>query len=164
MNEVDVLLMGAIPMLPVILCKDEKTQLVVNYNLHEDWARKPATHIPDEWPDEWEANAVVMTPLKVIGTKKMTSFAIKGEISDRARKLLDAYIMICRVKAGPHVAYRELTKATNMDRREITALIKELVEAGIGTYKYSKGFSLDIGTWRPDAAKAKQANLEIREF
>jgi len=157
-------MVGAIPEAPLILCRDDKVQLMVQANIHEDWAEKPPVMVPDEWPENWTAGAVVVIPLKVMGTEKLTSFSIKGDISETARKTLNGYINLCRVGGGAKVSYRDLAQATGFDRRTIGMVLKELVDNGIGVYKYGKGFWLDIGSWRPDAAKARAMGIEIKEY
>lgn len=159
-----VLMMGAFPEPPLILCRNDKVQLMVQSNLHKDWAEIPPVFVVDDWPKDWEAGAVVVIPMKVIGTEAITSFSITGDISDQARKVLNGYINLCRASSGSNVSYRDLVQATGMNRRTIGAVLKELVDNEIGVYKYGKGFSLDIGTWRPDSAKAKALGIKIKEY
>jgi hypothetical protein len=119
----------------------------------------------DEWPDDWHVNAVLVTPLMILGTEGITSFSIEGdsEITPEERKVLNAYIRICMHNTGSHVAYRELGEATGMNRRTITGHLRGLAKKGVGTIRYGKGFVLDIGRWRPDAAKARAFGLKIEE-
>ena len=165
MNQAKVLLSGAIPDSAYVLCKDESAALAVRMALHEDWGRKPPVIVSEEWPDGWHVNAVVVTPIKVLGTEGITSFGIVGdeELAEEERKVLNAYIRICMANAGTHVSYRDMSEATDMNRRTVQAILRTLVEKGVGTMAYGKGFSLDIGRWRPDAAKAKAFGLKIEE-
>ena len=165
MKEAKVLLSGAIAEPSFILVKDEYAELVVRANLHEDWSRTPGVFIADEWPDTWHVNAVVVTPLNILGTEGVTSFAIMGdeELSDGERKILNAYIRICMTSAGSHVSYRNMAVETGMDRRTVQSILRGLTEKGVGVMKYGKGFSLPIGRWKPDAAKAKAFGLKIEE-
>lgn len=161
-----VLLSGAIPEPPLILCRDEGAQLVVMHNLHKEWARKPPTYIPEEWPEGWRhVNAVVITPINVLGVDRTTSFSIEGDeqLTEEERKVLTTYIRVCMTSAGTHVAYKDIVNAAGMNRRTVTACLRGLAEKGIGTYKYGQGFALDIGRWRPDAAKARAIGIKIEE-
>jgi hypothetical protein len=163
---VQTILKGIIPDLPIIVCKDRKAEMLVRTHIHEDWAHEPPVFVLDEWPEGWTTNIAVITPIHVLGTEAVTSFGIVGdmEISDTARRVLNAYINLCRTSVGPKVAYRDMAKATGMDRRVVQAAVKELAEAGIGEYKYQQGFSLDVMSCRPDANKARAAGIEIKEY
>ena len=157
-------MMGVIPQPPVILVKDEKAAMIARKGLYEDWSRVPPVIVADNWPEDWHVNAVVLTPLNIIGTEWVTSFSISGDISENARKVLNAYINLKRATSGGEVSYRLLGTSTNLDRRQITNAVKELTDAGIGTKRVREGFNLDIGSWRPDANKARQFGLEIEEW
>lgn len=163
----DLILKGAIPEPPTILCRDEDAALNLRHTLHEDWARKPPIFVMDEWPERWRTvNAVVVMPILVLGTDKATSFSIEGdeEIDKEARKVLNAYINLIRTSSVPSVSYRDLTRATGMDRRTVTASLKRLTGLGVGVYKYGEGFSMDIGRWVLDAEKAKAQGVVIEEY
>lgn len=155
-----------IPQPPYILCSDEKAANMVRAAIHEDWARQPPVVVAEEWPCDWEVNAVVVTPINVIGTEGYTSFSIDGdfELSDRARKVLNAYINLMRAKGGGNVSYREIGNAIGFNRRKVTSAIRELEEAGVGSVKGRNGFSVDIGSWRPDSNKARAIGLKITEY
>lgn len=157
-------MMGAIPQPPVILVKDDKAALIVRRALHKDWAQEPPVIVTEDWPEDWHVNAVVLTPLRVIGTEWVTSFSISGDISDRARTVLNTYINLKRAKSGGHISYRDIGNAANLDRRQVGNILKELVDAGIGVSRDKVGFSLDIGSWRPDANKAREQGLTIEEW
>lgn len=162
-----VLLKGSIPEPPVIFCRDDEAQLLVLQALHEDWSRKPSVTILDEWPEEWQyVNAVVVTPLLVLGTEKPVSFSIIGDeqITEEERYLLNTYINLMRTTLANRVPYRDLAAATGMNRRTITALVKSLADKGIGTYKFREGFSLDIGRFVLDNERAKAAGINIKEY
>jgi hypothetical protein len=165
MNQANVLLSGAVPEPSFIMVKDEYAELIVRGNLHEEWGRKPPVFIVEDWPENWHVNAVVVTPLNILGTEGITSFAIIGdeELTEEERKVLNAYIRVCMTSAGSHVNYRDMTNATGLNRRTITKTLRDLVEKGVGTMRTGRGFSLDIGRWRPDAAKAKAFGLKIEE-
>lgn len=137
---------------------------MVQSSLHKDWAEQPPVAVVDKWPEDWTAGAVVIIPMKVLGTEGLTSFSIKGNITEDARKVLNGYINLCRSSGGAKVSYRDLAQATGFDRRTIGMVLKELVDNNIGVYKYGKGFWLDIGTWRPDAAKAREMGIDIKEY
>lgn len=134
--------------------------------LHEDWSRKPPVIIAEEWPESFNVNAVVVTPISVIGTEGITSFSIvgDGEISNKTRAVLDAYMRLKRAQGGGSVTYRDLSAATGLNRRHVTNALKELERRGAGISRQGRGFSLDIGTWTPDANKARAIGVEIKEW
>jgi len=149
------------------LCRDEDAAINIRHTLHEEWARKPPVFIMDEWPEQWaQVSAVVMIPIVVLGTEKATSFSIEGdfELDDRTRQILNAYINLIRTSGVPPVSYRDLTKATGMDRRTISSALKKLTQAGIGVYRYGQGFKLDIARWTLDAERAKAMGIIIEEY
>lgn len=165
MPQQHVILLGAVPEPPCILCRDSKTATIVMSGLHQDWSKKPTVVVLDEWPEDWQVSACVVTPIMVLGTEGITSFSIEGkeEISPMARKVLNAYINLCK-SIPPRVSYRAIGNATGLDRRQITIAIKELAQAGIGTVKYPQGFDANIGSWHPDANKARALGIEITEY
>lgn len=160
-------LSGVIPEPPVILCRDDDAQLLVMHNLHEDYARTPPTMILEEWPDLWKGvNAVVVTPIRILGAEKATSFSIVGdaELTENEREVLDAYIKLMRSGMVGKARYRDIATATNMNRRTIGAALKSLSEKGIGVYRYREGYTLDIFKLVMDAEKAKAIGINIREY
>lgn len=160
------LLSGMIPQPPYILVRDEKAAVMVQAALHEDWSREPPVIIAEEWPENFNVNAVVVTPINVIGTEGTTSFSIvgDGQISARARTVLDAYMRLKKARGGGSVSYRDLSAATGLSRRIVTNSLKDLEECGAGINRDMHGFSLDIGTWTPDANKARAIGVEIKEW
>lgn len=163
----DMMLSGAIPEPPTILCKDEETQYMVQHTLHQDWSKRPSTRVIENWPDEWRhVNAVLMMPILVLGTEKPTSFSIIGdvEIEPAVRNTLNAYINLIRTSGVPPVSYRDIARATGKDRRTVSNHLRKLTDAGIGVYKYGSGFTLDIGKWVLDAKKAAAMGIEIEEY
>ncbi len=161
------ILKGSIPQPSVILCRDEDARLLIMHTLHEDWAQRPTVHVMEEWPEAWaNINAAVITPLLVLGAEQATSFSIVGdeEVSEEERKILNAYISVMRSGTIGRATYRDLVAATGMDRRTIQKHVKALASKGIGTYRFREGFTLDIGRWMPDAAKAKAFGIEIKEY
>ncbi len=165
MSEIN--LAGVIPTPPVILCRDDHAQLLVMHNLHEDYARMPDTMILKEWPETWrDVNAVVVTPIRVLGAEKATSFSILGdeELTEHERMVLDAYIKLMRAGMIGKARYRDIATATNMNRRTIGAALKSLSDKGIGVYRFREGYSLDIFKLVLDAEKAKAAGINIKEY
>lgn len=157
---------GVIPQPPTILVRDEKIEQMVRGALHRDFSRMPAVIVYHEWPEDWRCGAVVITPINVIGTEGITSFGIKGSqpLTDRERGVLDAYIRIKRASGGGHVAYRDIAITLNTNRRDISYALKGLEKKNIGVIRQVGGFELDIGVWRPDAAKARALGIEITEY
>lgn len=164
----EIALSGAIPEPPVILCRDENAHIMVMHALHKDWARIPTVSILEEWPGEWDTvNAVVCTPIHVLGTEKAVSFEILGdeEITDDERTVLNAYLTIMRTGTSiGRARYRDLVVATGFDRRKVGKCARSLAEKGIGTYKYGDGYKLDIGKFVVDPAKAKALGINIKEY
>jgi len=165
-QSVHAMVLGAIPAPPFILCKTDKAAELVRGALHHDWSRTPEVIVAEEdkWPTDWEYTAVVVTPLKILGSDKLTSFSIDADLSDMARKVLNSYISIQMAQGGGGVSYRKIGNALGVSRQAITGAIKELEAAGIGRRRDYKGFSLEIGTWRPDARKAKAMGIKIKEY
>ena len=161
-----VIMKGLVPEPPIIVCRDHAAEHLVRTNLHQDWSKEPPVFVLDEWPEGWTTNIAVITPIHVLGTEAVTSFGIVGdmEISDEAREILNAYINLCRTSIGPKVTYRDIVRATGKDRRTVQMAVRELADAGIGTYKFNDGYSLDIMNCRPDANKARAAGIEIKEY
>jgi len=162
-----VMLKGVIPEPPVIFCRDEQAQLLVMHSLHEDWSKRPTISILDEWPDEWaNTNAVVVTPILVLGAEKTVSFSIVGdqEVTEEEREILNAYISIMRSGRIGRATYRDIGQATGHNRRMVQRVVKNLAEKGIGTYKFNDGFKLDIFKLVLDNEKAKALGINIKEY
>jgi len=163
----EITLSGMIPEPPVILCRDEHAHTMVTHALHKDWSRIPTVSILEEWPEEWSTvNAVVCTPLHVLGTERAASFEIVGdeEVTEDERKVLNAYITI--MLTGHSIGrakYRDLVATTGFNRRTIQVLVRSLAEKGIGNYRFNDGYRLDIGKFVLDPEKAKALGIKIKE-
>lgn len=166
MSNSKALLLGMIPQPPYILVRDEGSAVMIQAALHKDWSRTPPVIVADDWPDDMETNAVVVTPLHVLGSEGVTSFSIvgDGQISENARKVLDACIRLKRAQGGGHISYRDIASATNLNRRTVSKALNELEKLNVGVRKQQYYFSLDIGRWLPDANKARALGVEIKEF
>jgi hypothetical protein len=137
------------------------------HTLHEEWARRPSIVVLDEWPEEWRyVNAVVMTPIRVLGAEHPTSFAIIGDekLTEEERSVLDTYIRLKRSGITGGITYRDLTTSMGIDRRTVQKVVKSIADKGIGTYKFKEGFRLNIGKWVLDAEKAKAMGINIKEY
>jgi len=119
--------------------------------------------VPGEWPEKWNFNAVVVTPITILGSEKIRSFSIEANISDTTSKILNAYLSISMAQGGGTVSFRQLARATNLSRRSIYNAVKELQALGIIRRGIST-FEVDIGSWRPDPVKAKALGIEIKEY
>ena len=159
--------MGAVPDSPFILCRDEKVMNLVMGALHKDWARVPPVLVADEWPEDIDGGAVVVTPLNIIGTDSVTSFAITGGedgFTENERYLLNSYIQQKMASGGKRIAYRDMCAFTGWNRRTVSKVVKSLGDKGVGIMTMKDGFEIDIGTWRPDASKAQALGLDIEQY
>jgi len=157
-------LLGSIPTIPIILCKNLQTSQIVSAALHQHMTSYPDIMILDDWPDT-EENALVVTPLVVLGTNQVSDFSIPitEKLSSNTRKVLNACIQL--ETRGELLSVRNIAKATGLTTRIADVAISELVENKLairqGDYKPVR---LTFGRWSIDAAVAKAHGIEITEY
>jgi len=166
----EVFLYGAIPTLPIIFCKNEDTAILVQVAMHSHLTHEPPVVVLDEWPEGVGHNAVVLTPLDVLGTTEKPSFSIDtvGALNPSTQKALSAAIRIA--SSGKQVTIRDLSTAVHGEdsrssKRQIAHELARLEEAGLIMRVDERGpYKLLFGRWKYDAAAAKAAGIEITEY
>jgi hypothetical protein len=163
-------LYGAIPAAPIIFCKNEDAAILIQAAMHTHLTHEPPVVVLEEWPEEVEHNAVVLTPLDVLGTTEKPSFGIDtvAELEPPTQKVLNAAIRLAIT--GKQVSIRNLSTAVHGDdkissKRQISHQLARLEEAGLIRRVEERGpYKLLFGRWRYDAAAAKAAGIEITEY
>lgn len=169
MNIEKLFLSGVIPSVPHIVCRTESAASYIQGWVHTHLTHEPPVMVAEEWPTEIKCDAVAITPINVLGADidPMADFSIKTveKLSNEAKRLLN--IMIRSAMAGKQLPIRKLTAALYNDqrpysKRKTVDFLKEL-EANRLIMRVHEGgpYKLLFGRWRPDAAAAKAAGLEI---
>jgi hypothetical protein len=163
-----ILLSGSIPQVPIIVCKNDDVATVVQLGLHDDVSNAPTVIVAQSWPDEVDSNAVVITPLRVLGAEaSKSSFSIKTELSEKARQCLNVAQRLAM--SNEDISIRSLARGMYQDdgratRRVVDHCVRELEQKGL-IQKRGMGAALHLklltGRWRPDATFAKANGIEI---
>ncbi|NIP51919.1 MAG: hypothetical protein GWN00_33310 [Aliifodinibius sp.] len=165
----DIILQGFLPEPSFIIARDEDAAQMIMGSLHQDFSQKPPVVVLEEWPENWNVNAAVVTPIHVIGTEGVASFGIvsgtSGEpLTEDERKFINAFIRLKMSQGGDHINYRDYSTYLNWSRNKISRIARDLDKKGIGRARSKTGFTLNIGSWRPDVNKAKALGLKIKEY
>lgn len=159
-NEDLIRLFGAIPGAPVIVCKDNGTAIIIGQMVKEYGSTKPMVIVAEEWPDTLIDNAIVMLPLRMLGTDAIESFGLDYDISERAEKALRFIITYKMAHDGENPSYREIGASVGQSTRAAMTIIDELEEAGLVKRRVpSRGIVTTIGKWRPDKNLAKLSGV-----
>jgi len=140
----EVFLYGAIPTLPIIFCKNEDTAILVQVAMHSHLTHEPPVVVLDEWPEGVGHNAVVLTPLDVLGTTEKPSFSIDtvGALNPSTQKALSAAIRIASSGKQERGPYKLLFGRWKYDAAAAKAAgieITEYSETGIKIPKDKRG-------------------------
>ena len=157
---------GMVPSSPVILCRTDETETILRHSLHNHLAKIPPIAVAENWPENIFENAVVVTPLTILGVDEEIDFSIPvvSELSERAQIVLRKMITLART--GHSLSIRSLSRTDpGMSKRTIGIAYKELEEAGL-IMRQGEAIApiLLFGRWKPDAAAAQAAGIEIKRY
>jgi len=165
----EVLLAGVITNAPTIVCKNEEVAMLIQSWIHTNVTHRPPVMVAEEWPDDAGYDAVTVTPLHVLGTTEKPDFSMKAvpNLSPRAGVVLNAMIRIAATGDQPGVRNTAAAVYGNDglgSKRQVINCIGELEKAGLIARVYERGpWKLLFGRWRPDAAAARAAGIEIED-
>jgi len=164
---VEILLAGIISEVPIIVCKNDDAAMLIQAWSHTHLTHRPAVIVAEEWPEDADYEAVVVTPLHVLGSTEKPDFSIKvvKDLSPTARDVLNAMIRLASAGEQPEVrsiAAAAYGQGDITSKRKVVTCLHELEKAGLIARVHERGpWKLLFGRWRPDAAAAKAAGIAI---
>lgn len=169
--DADPIILGAIPLAPVILCKTEEAATMIQVALHTHLTHEPPVIVPEVWPEGARSNAYVITPLEILGEQPPDmNFRIDkvATLKKSTQEVLN--VMIRLASSSQRLTIRNITVAMHglgdvSSKRKVDYAIRELEAAGlVQRGEERQPYKLTFGRWRMDAGTAKAAGLEITEL
>jgi len=160
---------------PLILCRDEDTAMIIQAALHSHLTREPPVMVvgEEEWPEKMQCSAALITPIQILGSGEPKSFSLPDieRLTKSTKKVLSSIMRYKMANDGKFPPIRWIAAAafgedTPLSKRGVRNAIKELERAKFlfRPDEQTIDYRTNFGRWRPDPSIARSAGLEVEEY